>query len=39
MLVVALFLYAALYPQPYLAETLRDVPIAVVDRDGSAEQP
>ncbi len=34
-LVLALFLYAALYPQPYLTETLRDVPIAVVDRDGS----
>ena len=34
-LVVALFAYAALYPQPYLAEALRDVPIAVVDRDGS----
>jgi hypothetical protein len=28
-LVVALFAYAALYPQPYLAEALRDVPIAV----------
>ena len=34
-LVLALFIYAALYPQPYLAETLRDVPIAIVDRDGS----
>ena len=34
-LVLALFVYAALYPQPYLTETLRDVPIAVVDRDGS----
>jgi ABC-2 type transport system permease protein len=34
-LVVALCAYAALYPQPYLAEALRDVPIAVVDRDGS----
>ena len=34
-LVLALFVYAALYPQPYLAEVLRDVPIAVVDRDGS----
>jgi ABC-2 type transport system permease protein len=34
-LVVALGAYAALYPQPYLAEALRDVPIAVVDRDGS----
>jgi ABC-2 type transport system permease protein len=34
-LVVALCVYAALYPQPYLAEVLRDVPIAVIDRDGS----
>jgi ABC-2 type transport system permease protein len=34
-LVAALFAYAALYPQPYLTEALRDVPIAVVDRDGS----
>jgi ABC-2 type transport system permease protein len=34
-LVLALCAYAALYPQPYLAETLRDVPVAVVDRDGS----
>ncbi len=34
-LVLALCVYAALYPQPYLAETLRDVPVAVVDRDGS----
>src|SRR4029450_9058240 len=34
-LVVALFAYAALYPQPYLTEALRDVPIAIVDRDGS----
>jgi ABC-2 type transport system permease protein len=34
-LVVALCVYAAVYPQPYLAEVLRDVPIAVIDRDGS----
>ncbi len=34
-LVLSLFIYAALYPQPYLTETLRDVPVAVVDRDGS----
>jgi ABC-2 type transport system permease protein len=34
-LVLSLFVYAALYPQPYLTEALRDVPVAVVDRDGS----
>jgi ABC-2 type transport system permease protein len=34
-MVLALFVYALLYPQPYLAEALRDVPIAIVDRDGS----
>lgn len=34
-MVLALFVYAALYPQPYLTEALRDVPVAVVDRDGS----
>ena len=32
-LVVASILYAAFYPQPYLNEALRDVPIAVVDHD------
>jgi ABC-2 type transport system permease protein len=35
-LVVALCAYAVLYPQPSLAEALRDVPIAVVDRDGTS---
>jgi len=34
--VLAAAIYAVLYPQPYLAETLRDVPIAVVDQDGTA---
>jgi ABC-2 type transport system permease protein len=34
-MVLALFVYAVLYPQPYLAEALREVPIAIVDRDGS----
>ena len=32
-MIVAVLIYAVLYPQPYLAETLRDVPIAVVDQD------
>lgn len=32
-LVGASFIYAWFYPQPYLNEALRDVPIAVVDQD------
>ncbi|CCM79422.1 ABC transporter permease [Rhizobium mesoamericanum] len=35
-LVVASVIYAAFYPQPYRTEALRDVPIAVVDLDGTA---
>lgn len=34
-MVVALLLYGFLYPQPYVGEVVRDVPIAVVDQDGS----
>lgn len=34
-LVLAILVYAVLYPQPYLNEALRNVPIAVVDQDGS----
>jgi ABC-2 type transport system permease protein len=34
-LLVAVVLYAAFYPQPYLNEALRKVPIAVVDQDGT----
>ena len=34
-LLVAPFIYALFYPQPYIAEALRDVPISVVDLDGS----
>ncbi|MBY5461222.1 ABC transporter permease [Rhizobium leguminosarum] len=34
-LVVASIVYAAFYPQPYRNESLRDVPIAVVDLDGT----
>lgn len=34
-LVVAAIVYALFYPQPYVNEALRDVPIAVVNRDGS----
>jgi ABC-2 type transport system permease protein len=34
-LVVGVGIYAVFYPQPYLNETLRDAPIAVVDADGT----
>lgn len=34
-LIVAAAVYAVFYPQPYLNEALRDVPIAVVDQDRS----
>jgi ABC-2 type transport system permease protein len=35
-LVGAVVIYAVLYPQPYVNEALREVPIAVVDQDGTA---
>jgi ABC-2 type transport system permease protein len=34
-LVVAVAIYALFYPQPYVNEALRNVPIAVVDLDGT----
>lgn len=34
-LVLAIVIYSVFYPQPYRGETLRDVPIAVVDLDGT----
>jgi ABC-2 type transport system permease protein len=34
-LVLGVAIYALFYPQPYLNEALRNVPIAVVDRDGT----
>ncbi len=34
-LVIGVIVYAVFYPQPYLNETLRDVPIALVDLDGT----
>jgi ABC-2 type transport system permease protein len=34
-MVLAPFAYALLYPQPYINEALRDVPIAVVDHDNT----
>jgi len=35
-LVGAVVIYAVFYPQPYLTEALRNVPIAVVDNDSTA---
>src|SRR5262245_57427787 len=34
--VVAAAVYAVFYPQPYLNEVLRNVPIAIVDQDGTS---
>lgn len=34
-LILATILYAAFYPQPYVNEALRDLPIALVDQDGT----
>lgn len=34
-LVVAVVIYSVFYPQPYRTEALRDVPIALVDLDGT----
>ena len=34
-LILGTAIYAWFYPQPYLNEALRNVPIAVVDRDGT----
>jgi ABC-2 type transport system permease protein len=34
-LILAVSIYAVLYPQPYVNEVLRKVPIAVVDQDGT----
>jgi ABC-2 type transport system permease protein len=35
-LVIGSLFYAAFYPQPYLNEALRNVPVAVVDTDGTS---
>lgn len=35
-IIVAVIIYAVLYPQPYLNEALRNVPITVVDHDGTS---
>lgn len=34
-LVLAIIIYSVFYPQPYRSEALRDVPIALVDLDGT----
>ena len=34
-MVLATFLYAALYPQPYLGEVVKKAPVVAVDQDGS----
>ncbi|ORE91903.1 ABC transporter permease [Aurantimonas sp. 22II-16-19i] len=34
-MILAIVIYAAFYPQPYRTEALRNVPIALVDLDGS----
>lgn len=35
LIVLAPVIYGVLYPQPYLAQVLREIPIAVVDQDGT----
>ncbi len=34
-MIVSILIYACLYPQPYAGEVVRDIPIAVIDQDGS----
>ncbi|MCV6587017.1 MAG: ABC transporter permease [Marinibacterium sp.] len=34
-MVGSILIYACLYPQPYVGEVVRDIPIAVIDQDGS----
>lgn len=35
-LILSVLLYSVFYPQPYLNEALRKVPIAIVDKDGTS---
>ncbi len=35
LMMLAPLIYGALYPQPYLGQVLRDIPVAVVDQDGT----
>ena len=39
LIVLAPILYGILYPQPYLGQLLREIPIAVVDQDHTEAQP
>ena len=39
LIVLAPVIYGVLYPQPYLGQLLRDIPIAVVDQDHTEAQP
>jgi ABC-2 type transport system permease protein len=34
-MIVGILIYSVLYPQPYVGEVLRDVPVAVIDLDNS----
>lgn len=34
-MVVSILIYACMYPQPYVGEIVRDVPMAIIDQDGS----
>ncbi|AML53043.1 ABC transporter permease [Falsihalocynthiibacter arcticus] len=34
-MIVGILIYSILYPQPYVGEVLRDVPVAVIDQDNS----
>lgn len=34
-MIFSIIIYSMLYPQPYRSEVIRDVPIAVIDQDGS----
>lgn len=36
-MIAGILVYSALYPQPFVGEVLRDVPIAVIDQDNSTE--
>ncbi|RWR26032.1 ABC transporter permease [Sinirhodobacter populi] len=35
-MLLSIMLYSGIYPQPYVSEVVRDVPVAVVDQDGSS---
>ncbi|WP_206338553.1 ABC transporter permease [Antarcticimicrobium sediminis] len=35
-MIVGILIYSVLYPQPYVGEVLRDVPVVVIDQDNSS---